>query len=125
MTSTEPSRRSFFGHLAGAVAATGVVYGCVDTTAQAGEAVSSYRLVMGRYAEVEASPIWSDVERWNDDEAAALSRMAAAPGDLRDLLAKVVILAERADAGQWNLMDPEYDLFASVREQALDLLRSA
>jgi hypothetical protein len=88
------------------------------------DAVTDYRLLMARKDEVNSSEAWSDVERWCDDEAAALSRLADARGDLRDLLAKVLIVADRADDAQWNMQDGEYDLFASMREQALELLRA-
>jgi hypothetical protein len=80
---------------------------------------------MARRDAANASPIWDDVDRWCDDEAAALARLAASPGDLRDLLNKVIILAERADERCWNLQGEEEDLIDAMREQAETLLRAA
>ena len=121
-TKTARSRRGFLGHAAGAVAAAAIVHRCTDVRAKP-SAVDDYRLVMACRDAANASPVWADVDRWCEDEAEALANLAATPGDLRDLLQKVCILADRQEA-HWNLQDEEIDLLESMREQAEALLKS-
>ena len=108
------------GHIAVAVAAPALAYGC-EGAAASPSAVDEYHIIMARRDAANASPVWADVEQWCEDEADALANLAATPGDLRDLLQKVCILADR-QAVHWNLQDEEIDLLESMRGQAEALL---
>ncbi len=87
-------------------------------------ALENYRAVMARRDAMEADPEWAPTEEWCDEEQAALARLAAEPGDLRDLLNKVIIMARRQEECGGRLMDVEADLVASMRRQAERMLRS-
>jgi hypothetical protein len=86
-------------------------------------AIENYRLVMARRDAANASPLGADVERWCDEEAAAIAHLASSPGGMRDLLAKVIIFAERAQDSGFSLMDEEQDLLNAVRSQAEAMLQ--
>lgn len=117
--SPEPSRRIFMGHImAGAlVSAVGVP---VITAADAVAAYQSHMNSLAAIGDCDDEAVAAD---WNDQEESLIEQMAETPGDLADLLRKVVIMTDRAEDQCWNLMDAERELLASMREQAEGFLR--
>jgi hypothetical protein len=119
--STMPRRSAITGFSAAAITAGLTMPAIAEVSTPA---LTEYRLVMDRHDHVQEAGSMAAVDQWCRDELASLHRLASSRAGLRDLLEKVVIIAERGDQTAWNLMDCEAELIASMGEHAKALLRA-